>query len=829
MPMLSLSDLLNPDETRTTTASPNAISPTHIPAGVTLQHNVQLNRDTILTQLWIYLKGYLLEYPSTSASADQSIGHLFSMDKSVKWSSPILDFAYSSGFPRGSSNNIKVHPLVDNNGQPVLCKRTYTTCQGVKFCPFTTYALRMQSHTSATRESLKLHLSQEAVSQHMPAQDVFEKTLALYTTFVDEGCPFVEQQLTEYSRQELKERDNVKRTPTKARRGQEKKDRCKGRIITDYARDGTLFVRYVCEHYSSSSRKHLVNYDAGSGLYNEVYLTALLQNDTAAIDGFERDANKFRYGPLSPCYNVKNVSSQRVNCSHRHRGRDGRMIMTEMQRQTCNSKFTVFKPHEWYHAQCPRILIVCKGPHSHPPPLPTKTPALLRASIMNLLYSFDEALSDLTPHRLLRSPASQLFLATQVPHIKEPTFIDLHPSLANFDHLGSYIHHAQEYMYPEGTGWKGLIRLKEQKDATVDSGLHYIRVIREFNWPQSGSGDFEEYEDNMEVSKSNIFKLVLCMEQVRRDTGKLLKYRHIHSPSLNNRVGILHWATDQDRGQAKGLGLHLQEIARLEAGNKHDLHQPERALGELGPYDHVRRIIRLCIAHFFRNIHKSKASELAKTKMRSLSCVQHPDLPATIDFLEKDSKVSRDWIQDKITTHFAIAGLCQQESFIPLDIWQAGDKTTNIVEASHRDVNREGLGCSLVGGTLAGKKYELNKLQAQENEKQTGISCSYRLGHVQQSVNRTTRRKQTGRCKSFEREDKAILNQNSILSKALKTYQEADSDVQASWRRNLAISSMEAKVRKRNKAIQALQTARDTSLQMWKSKKGSGNVDIMLE
>ncbi|KAJ7593589.1 hypothetical protein C8J56DRAFT_1043394 [Mycena floridula] len=449
--------------------------------------------------------------------------------------------------------------------------------------------------------------------------------------------PFIPH-LMEYSRQELEERDHVKQTPTKARQGQEKMDKCKGWIITDYARDGTLFV-------SSSSRKHLVNYDAGSGLYNEAYLTALLQNDTAAIDGFEHDANKLRYGPLSPCYNVKNVSSQWVNC----------YIMVETDEQ--------------YHAQCPRILLVCKGPHSHPPPLPTKTPALLRASIMNLLYSFDEALSDLTPRRLLRSPASQLFLAIQVPHIKEPTFIDLHPSLANFDHLGSiFIRHRSTFILK---GQVGRSDISHKRIAGFkEFALVGLDRVRQTIIP------YCQVFINLSSAEAHRLVFTMIREQVRQDTGKLLKYRHIHSPSLNNHVSIPHWATDQDRGQVK-------DIARLEAGNKHDLHQPERTLGELGPYEHVRQIICLCIAHFFCNMHKSKASELAKTKMHSLSCVQHPDLPATIDFLKKDSKVSRDWIQDKITTHFAIAGLCQQESFIPLDIWQAGDNTTNIVKASH--------------------------------------------------------------------------------------------------------------------------------------------------
>ncbi|KAJ7587564.1 hypothetical protein C8J56DRAFT_890486 [Mycena floridula] len=535
-----------------------------------------------------------------SATADESIGHLLTMDESSEWSSPILDFAYSSGFPRGASNNVKVHPLVDDNGEEVLCKRTYTTCQGIKICPFTSAAVQNQSHSSATHKTLKQYLHQDWNLQQTPAQDVFEKTVALCATFLDEGCPFDEQQPTE--------RDNVKRTPTKAKRGQDKKVRCRGRIVVDHTKDGNLFVR--CEHYGLASRKHLANYDAGNGLYNEDYLVALLQNNNSVMETFERKAAEQRLRPtcsLSECQECLITKIELLHC-----GTDNHMVMTEMKHQTCESKFTVFEPQPIYRSQCLRILIVCRAPHSHLPPLPTKTPALITAAIMNLLYSFQEA--------------SQLFLVSQVLHVKEPTFIDLHPSLGNLDHLGSYIYHAQDYVFPEGTGWKGLLCLKAQQDATTNPSQHYIRVIREYNWPGSISEDYEELEDNMEVMKSRVFKLVLCMfpqrswdlldaqfiqsdishkriagfkefallgldrrtqtilpyccllvnsssaeahrlvfaairEQVPQDTGKLLQYQHIHSSSLDDCVGILHWVMDQDQGQAKGLGLHLQEVS----------------------------------------------------------------------------------------------------------------------------------------------------------------------------------------------------------------------------------------------------------------------------
>ncbi|KAJ7586091.1 hypothetical protein C8J56DRAFT_1052446 [Mycena floridula] len=276
-PMLSLAALLNP--------APATSGSAQAPPGVTVQHNVQLNRDTTLSEPWIYPKGHKPEYPATSPSDETSIGHLITMDESAAWSSPSLDFAYSLGYPRGARDNVMVYPLRDQDGNEVACRRTYSTCQGIKICPFASDSLRNQTHTAVTRESLKLYLDQEMLARHTPAQDILEKTLSLFVTFIDTGCPFPEQQSTQYSFQEQEERDMAWRTPTKAKRGQVKMGLCQGHIITDYTKDGRLFIR--CEHYSATTRKHLVNYDAGNGLYNEVYLTALLENDTATVDSIE--------------------------------------------------------------------------------------------------------------------------------------------------------------------------------------------------------------------------------------------------------------------------------------------------------------------------------------------------------------------------------------------------------------------------------------------------------------------------------------------------------------------------------------------------------------
>lgn len=78
-----------------------------------------------------------------------------------------------------------------------------------------------------------------------------------------------------------------------------------------------------------------------------------------------------------------------------------------------------------------------------------------------------------------------------------------------------------------------------------------------------------------------------------------------------------------------GLGLYLKSIAQELVG-KYDLHETNRLLTSLDEYDHLFRIVRLCVSHVFRNIRKANVSELVRNLMRSLVCITHSDWNNTI-------------------------------------------------------------------------------------------------------------------------------------------------------------------------------------------------------
>ncbi|KAJ7571962.1 hypothetical protein C8J56DRAFT_810142, partial [Mycena floridula] len=325
-----------------------------------------------------------------------------------------------------------------------------------------------------------------------------------------------------------------------------------------------------------------------------------------------------------------------------------------------------------------------------------------------------------------------------------PTLSDLHPSLVNREHLWSYITQVQDKMFPHGTDWAGMnfplsclisnihsiprwtnknfhmiicmkpaasCRLSKAQYLQSDIGFKPISRFEEFEIGHLDLGSHtamvycqvylnrQSAQAHLEVFHT-IDSLVLC------DMGQHLKWRHLCASSLNDFVGILQWAGDQHGGQAKGLGLFLVEVACKLFPGCYDLHEPYRLVAELDEYDHLRRLFCLCVVHILRNIRKSTVSDSVKNLMHSLICIEHPDWSGTINFIDREGGKAghvthwslADWVEDKLRSKFAFEGMCWTKSFILKPIWMAGDDTSNIIEMSHSDVNREGLHCTLVGG-----------------------------------------------------------------------------------------------------------------------------------
>ncbi|KAG1859246.1 hypothetical protein F4604DRAFT_1906143 [Suillus subluteus] len=86
------------------------------------------------------------------------------------------------------------------------------------------------------------------------------------------------------------------------------------------------------------------------------------------------------------------------------------------------------------------------------------------------------------------------------------------------------------------------------------------------------------------------------------------------------------------------------------------------------------------------------------------------------------------WLKDKIEgTKFALPALYQPNSLIPLEIWKASPTTTNGNEQAHRNINRDGVGLTLLGGIMQGFHYDENICASLDLFDAFGINSSDRL------------------------------------------------------------------------------------------------------
>jgi len=101
---------------------------------VLIQYNIYLNRKTTLSQLLKYPRGTSVEYADGGGDDQDVVGHLFTMNPEQlgTWSSPLNDFAYSRGAPKGKSKageEVFIPFLLDSwTGKPVPCIKHHSTC-----------------------------------------------------------------------------------------------------------------------------------------------------------------------------------------------------------------------------------------------------------------------------------------------------------------------------------------------------------------------------------------------------------------------------------------------------------------------------------------------------------------------------------------------------------------------------------------------------------------------------------------------------------------------------------------------------------------------------
>ncbi|KAF8592311.1 hypothetical protein K439DRAFT_1610695 [Ramaria rubella] len=497
---------------------------------------VRINRQTKAAFVCNHAVDAYVEYPYSSENS--RIAHKFAVNPNpTKFVHPKGNIVYGLGAPMGQHDNRLCELLTDHAGVKVACKETTLTCQGVKICDRSDPSLREVGHSEyAVTESAR---SAGAV--------LLKKTVALKAALDKNGCGCLRDEMTLLSCEEREQLENRRKVIQQERRGQPLRELCEGRLIFDRYKDNKAFIR--CEHYTSASRRHLIDHRVQET--NDIYMEAMFDNDQDEIARIKDLARLNNYGPLLPCFTVANSSSMRAFC--------------------------LYEPYDL--TACPFVLIVVSGTHTHLPPLPLSTPIRVEATVLDLLHRMGHELADATPRRFMRHPAILSRLRELIP-IPNPTLIDLHLSLANKDHIRIYIRKAKNDKYPAGTDWEGIVRYKIDQDLDKVREERYLRVVKEIpnrdnedegplrvilcmtkpmsrrliaaKWIQSDIGfkrelgalEFELVGWDRERDRSDVYARAFLNRQtaeahrilfhlidsiVLEDTGRKLQWRHIHS------------------------------------------------------------------------------------------------------------------------------------------------------------------------------------------------------------------------------------------------------------------------------------------------------------
>ncbi|KAJ7638020.1 hypothetical protein DFH06DRAFT_1002115 [Mycena polygramma] len=730
------------------------------PADRTVEHDVQIGVNSRVSVLYRYRPGVDVEYPTSGI--DAPVGHLIPVDP-AQAELPWVDFAYSRGAPMGGveAKHFSFSPLlVDANNVPVPCKKSHATCQGIKACPFSDLAALAgpdHAHTSATREDIALRLAVDRESRqrlNSPQRAIFNKTAAYINAIRRVGCRRPVQEETVRCGEELRQYTEDQALKEDLQRGYSAPKTCQGRIL--------------CEHYSSRNRDHWIDLGIQNGGYDLDYIAAYFTDDQEEVARIEQAAAAQDHGPLAVCTTVRNFSAQTLHCPTDHRVQ-GRLTQLKLQRIECAVKFRIWAPVDRTRCPYVLITSHGIHQHPVPLPEKTPKHAVmqiyrllrtLRHDLADLtsrrflrhptLQSFlmqrfphlaAPTISALHPSLanrahlgwyIARARAEQFPHGTDwkgVRHLKQlqdetlPAHRHYIRVILDLDD-NALPHHEEDDDAPPSTGGRTRIIICMSPESSarlanaqyLESDIGFKRIV--------GFDEFELAGKDYDANTSVVFCRVYLTRHtaaahhrifhelnliVLRDTGRPLYWRHLHARSLDDLGAglILHWGADQHRGQAKGLGLHLVDRAAELPRDRMDLHEPHIPLYLLNPYGHLRRVYRVCKVHNYRNIQQCAVSAAVRQLMRSLVCVRHRNWDGTIaEIISKGGKAGADWVHDKESCKFAFPGICWERSFIPLPVWEAGDPHTNLIETVHRDVNREGVHCTLVGGLQRGQDYD---------------------------------------------------------------------------------------------------------------------------
>ncbi|KAF8997022.1 hypothetical protein BDQ17DRAFT_1249116, partial [Cyathus striatus] len=511
-----------------------------------------------------------------------------------------------------------------------------------------------------------------------------------------------------------------------------------------------------CQYRTNSNRDHLLLRNIQE--FDISYLEALLSNDKVRIKHYEQRAYEKGYGPLVPCTFQASPSEQKQCCPHWHRADNGELRQGILHTTSkCPVRFSIYTPNDL--DTCPFIVIISRNLHNHARPLAVKTPPAIKDVFHSMLVDLDWKLADTTPRKLVVDAGFTKSLRQYLNWelVVDPSISELHPSLGNFDHVRRLINDIRKSRFPEGTGFSGTHKLLVEQHRLLPECVRYVQCAEVYSIEGGKSfyliicmskdmalhllttkhlsidtsfkhvhGKWQEFEmeswiedrkrcngcwcSAFTTSQSSLAHLILFQRifSIATEVTRLpVEFSHIHGS------GYLTWIADAHKGQALGVGLYCQSLCT--ELNQNCPIKPEKMLSELSPYDHLKHFYRLCNVHFKRNVNELRGkgvSSSAIEAMFSLATTVPQDLKHLYAVIEAGGPKACAWLKDKIDAKFVIPAIHHAESLIPLNVWQSSPSSTNGNEQAHRDVNRDGINLTVLGGVMRGMHRDFRAMKS---------------------------------------------------------------------------------------------------------------------
>ncbi|KAF8126785.1 hypothetical protein EV363DRAFT_1298507 [Boletus edulis] len=699
----------------------------------------RINKKQAADAIVYHPPGAIVEYPQTGSVNEQAVAHVFPVDP-AGFVHPKASFQYSLGDNHGGRPGVMCSLLRDDAGNPIICNRLKTSCRGLKVCSARSREADSSAHSHTDRFHVGGLISPRSSHVDTAKAEIFTKTLALFCALQEHGCsssvaieyanPAGRGIYSDDSEPESDDENGGNPLPPGASSlvqhlSQSRRSRSDGNQTCNGAlllRRDRFHQHYIsCQHQRRGDRSHLLLRNLQE--YDIDYLRALLENDMNTVAIHENAALQGGYGPRVPCTFVASPSEQKQRCPFWHRYADGTLARGTLTQwgTKCLSTYHIYVPQDL--SICPRVVVVCRSPHNHSPPAPVNTPPPLVDILDKLLSDMGWRLADATPRRVMLDSGFVRGLRAVLGWELElnPSLPDLHPSLANLDHLRRLIMRVRLLKFPDGTGFEAVRLLVSNSIEDVGryvrcAETHLLSTGKEFQLVICMSASMSlRLMHATRISIDTSFKRVHGWQEFEIET-----WDNYHMRSI---VSTRAFTTSQSAEAHFILFSRIFAIAKSDTGLSVKFHHIDgNGIQSVVADGHKGQGLGkswnvLCLTmcykhhvHFRRNLLKLRTSvnPSVYNAMLSIACTEpHPDFKHTLRIIQNGGKKAKAWLKEKIVdTKFALPALYYPESLMPLEFWQACPTTTNGNEQAHRSINRDGTNLTLLAGIMRGQEYD---------------------------------------------------------------------------------------------------------------------------